>query len=155
MIRIAAYKGKSWVSKGIRWQTWSDYSHVAIILGTDEIIEAWQGSDEVRVIKNLSDGHSPGTEVDVYSVPMTFSQEIKFKKVARSLVGAEYDYAGIAGFLVRQHFENSEKYFCSELFAHCCKETGLDYFRYIDAHKVSPGRSVLGHFDKLHTIRTV
>ena len=155
MIRVAAYKGKSWVSKAIKWQTWGNYSHIGIILPDGKIVEAWQGTNNVRIINHLGDGHAKGTEVDIYHVPMTDEQEHKFTQEALSCVGKKYDYWGIVGFLARKHYANDDKFFCSELFAHCCKVAGTPYFRFVEPYKVSPQRAVLGIFHKVDTVVTL
>ena len=117
MIRIAQYKGKSWVSKIIKAVTRGEYSHTAIMLADDEIIEAWQGCNRVRVIKNISDGHKAGTPVDIYAIPMTMSEEVIFRRRVRGKVGTKYDYMGLMAFLFnRARWDRKGKVFCSELF---------------------------------------
>jgi hypothetical protein len=41
-MRIALYQGKSLISRAIRWQTRSQYSHAAFLLDDGSLIEAWQ-----------------------------------------------------------------------------------------------------------------
>lgn len=41
-MRIALYQGKSAISRLIRWQTRSQYSHAAFLLDDGSVIEAWQ-----------------------------------------------------------------------------------------------------------------
>lgn len=138
MIRIAQYKGKSLTSKLIKFVTWGKYSHTAIMLEDDLIVEAWQGSNSVRIIKSLSDGHKPGTEVDIYSVRMGKNQEKIFRKFVLDQVGVPYDYWGIHGFLWRKNRQNPNNWFCSELFAGGCKAARVLLLNNKEPHQISP-----------------
>jgi len=58
----------------------------------------------------------------------TVDKETYYKIVAEcdSLVGAKYDYAGVAGFVWSEVKQNSSKWFCSEVCAHIIKKHKLD-----------------------------
>jgi uncharacterized protein YycO len=137
-IEIAQYKGKSWISRAIKFVTWGQYSHTAIILGNGSIVEAWQGSNSVRVIKHISDGHKPGTPVDIYSVRMGAEQERVFREFIASQIGKKYDFWGIAGFLRRKDLQRGESWFCSELFAAGCEKAGVKLLNNVRPSQVSP-----------------
>jgi uncharacterized protein YycO len=135
MLQIAAYRGKSLVSKLIRWQTRSVYSHIAVhftedvwverghgsrLIAAGSVIEAWKGG--VRLAKSLSDAHEPGTVVDLfnYHEPLTPAEEMIGAEFLLSQLGKDYDYAAIVRFLTREPAERWEvnrktKWFCSEL----------------------------------------
>ena len=138
MIKIAQYKGKSFVSRLIKFITWGQYSHTAIILGDGRIVEAWQGSNSVRVIPSLSDGHKPGTHIDVYKITMGRRQEILFTNFVLAQVGKKYDLWGILGFLWRKDLQRSESWFCSELFAAGCKAADIRLLNNREPSQVSP-----------------
>lgn len=137
-IRVAQYKGTSLVSRAIKFVTWGKYSHTAIMLDNDYIIEAWQGSNCVRVIGSLSEGHKPGTPVDIYSVRMGSDQERKFREFVEGQVGKKYDFWGIAGFLRRKDLQRGESWFCSELFAAGCEHAGVTLLNNVRPAQVSP-----------------
>ena len=119
-IKIAQYKGKSFTSKVIKRVTKGEYSHTAIILEDGRIIEAWQGCNKVRVISDLSEGHSPGTPVDIYNVSMNSAQKKRFTEFVEAQIGKKYDYKGLVGFYFNSGVQNEDKWFCSELFAAAC-----------------------------------
>jgi len=137
-IKIAQYKGKSFFSRIIRFMTWGEYSHTAIMFSEVEIIEAWQGSNAVRVIKSLAEGHKSGTPVDIYRVEMTDAQEHLFRQFITRQVGKKYDFKGIFGFLVRKNAHKKERWFCSELFAAGCEASGVELLNNVLPHQVSP-----------------
>ena len=138
MIKIAQYKGKSWVSKAIKFVTRGQYSHTAIMLADDCIVEAWEGSNSVRVIESLAEGHKPGTPVDIYSVRMGSEQERVFREFVLAQVGKKYDYWGIFGFLRRKDLQRGESWFCSELFAAGCEKAGVTLLKNVRPSQVSP-----------------
>lgn len=137
-IKIGQYKGKSFISRAIKFATWGKYSHTAIILDDNYIVEAWQGSNSVRVIKSLSDGHKPGTPVDIYSARMGSEQERIFRAFVEAQVGKKYDFWGIAGFLRRKDLQRGESWFCSELFAAGCEKAGITLFNNLRPSQTSP-----------------
>ena len=138
-IQIAQYKGKSLTSRIIRFITWSEYSHTAIILAEDTIVEAWEGCNQVRIVSSLSEGHTAGTTVDIYDIRMGTKQEEKFREFIAEQVGKKYDYWGILGFLRRRDLERGESWFCSELFAAACQEAGVVLLHNCRPAQTSPG----------------
>ena len=138
MIKIAQYKGKSLTSKGIKFVTRGPYSHTAIMLEDDCIVEAWHGSNSVRIIESLSDGHTPGTPVDIHSVRMGSEQERIFREFVLAQVGKDYDQWGIVGFLSNRDLQRGESWFCSELFAAGCEKARVALLNNVRPSQVSP-----------------
>ena len=138
MIRIAAYKGKSFASRLIKLVTGGEYSHVAIMLSDNEIVEAWSSSNKVRVISSLSDGHTAKTPVDIYELPMTELQETRFISGLRSYIGVKYDWMGLVAYLFGRNMQVEKKVFCSELVGIMCHKTPLKFFKDIPSYKLSP-----------------
>jgi uncharacterized protein YycO len=134
---IALYKGKSALSRAIRWRTWSEYSHAAWVLDDGSVIEAWK--DGVRHVLNIQSQHTPGTEVDLFTLNLTTAQKWAIQDFLIRQVGKPYDYGAILGFLTRAKSENPEKWFCSELIFAACQSAGIELLKRIPAWKVSPG----------------
>ncbi len=154
-IRIAQYKGSSIISRVIKFISWGAYSHTGIILGDGLIVEAWQGSNSVRVIKSLSDGHKPGTPVDIYSVRMGVEQERLFTEYVEAQIGKKYDYWGIWGFLRRKDLQRGESWFCSELFAAGCEKAGVSLLNNLLPSQTSPSMITRSPITKLIERRIV
>ena len=134
---IARYKGKSVLSRAIRWRTWSEYSHADWVLDDGSVIEAWKGG--VRHVMNIQSQHTPGTEVDLFTLNLTTVQKWAIQDFLIRQVGKPYDYGAILGFMTRAKSENSDKWFCSELIFTACQSAGVELLKRIPAWKVSPG----------------
>ena len=140
MVKIAQYRGISLTSKLIKLATRGSYSHTAIMLGDGRIVEAWQGCNKVRVTKSLSDGHKPGTAVDIYTIPFKEAQEEMFTRYINSRIGNGYDYWGlVAFFLNKRKWNRKGKDFCSELFYNGCITANYQMFSpVLEGWQVSP-----------------
>ena len=156
MIQIAAYQGTSFVSRLIRWQTRSCYSHIAVrftediwvnrgggresLINAGAVIEAWKGG--VRLVPTLSASHTPGTRVDLLEFvnPLTYAEEQAVAAFLLSQVGKGYDYLAIIRFLTREpmNYWNKKKWFCSELTFESSLTAGRDLLARIPAWKVPP-----------------
>lgn len=148
---ILLYKGKSFISWRIKMATLSLYSHAAWLKTTpalrehirqaaftgkisDDIklavinagcIEAWHVGKGVRETFSLREGHTEGTEIDVYDIPGL--DEFKFSLVEQRLrreLGKPYWFRGILYARFNTFFkhkpeldENKEpkEWFCSML----------------------------------------
>lgn len=64
-LRVALYLGRSWLSRSIEWITWSDYSHSALILPDNTVIEAW-GRHGVVHHADIAEFHDPATCIHIY-----------------------------------------------------------------------------------------
>ena len=156
MIQIAAYQGTSFISRLIRWQTRSVYSHIAVrftkdiwvkrgggresLINAGAVVEAWNGG--VRQVRNLSAAHTPGTRVDLFEfvIPLSETEEQAFAAFLLSQVGKGYDYRAIFRFITRAPINhwNKTKWFCSELAFEACLTAGRDLLARTAAWKVPP-----------------
>lgn len=112
-LKILAYRGKSLISRAIRFQTRSNYSHIAVSLPDGSVIEAWHVGG-VRHVKNASVGHTPGTQVDVFDIAADYDQAAVIAYL-KSQVGKKYDFRSILRFISRRDDAHNDKFFCSEL----------------------------------------
>jgi len=132
--RILLFKGRGVVSRCIRWQTRSEYSHAALMLKDGSIVEAWQG-EGVRTTR-LKDW----CNVDVFGVrEMTDSQWAIAIEYALEQVGKGYDYWGCVRFVSRRRLPENDKWFCSELVFAALQRAGISLLHRIRADEVSPG----------------
>lgn len=150
-MRIALYQGKSPISRLIRWQTRSPYSHAAFLLDDGSVIEAWQpcvreisparhSSLATRHFAALSRQHTPGTTVDIFKfvAPLTADENRQLEFLARRDVGTPYDYRGIIRFLTRQRDGRSRRLFCSEQVFARCRQIGRPLLERTEAWRVPP-----------------
>jgi hypothetical protein len=131
-LKFIAFKGKSIVSKAIRYFTRSrDYSHVAILMPDSKLIEAWdhqgwgQWTDYSTIAK-----HTKGTKYEIWELEVS-------EEAAAHCMGyyqhhadlkTPYDYFGVAGFIFKKTTRHSKKkLFCSELcITPLCEAKGWD-----------------------------
>lgn len=154
-MRIALYQGKSFISRLIRWQTRSQYSHAAFLLDDGSVIEAWQPCvreivpaglnrlSPMRHIAALSKQHTPGTTVDIFEfcAPLSRDENRMLEHFARREVGAPYDYASIIRFCTREKdrvYGKSKSVFCSELVFACCANIGRHLLERTEPWRVPP-----------------
>lgn len=136
-MKIALYQGKSIISKLIKWKTRGVYSHASIIFSDGKVLEAWQGSNSVRYINNISDGHSEGTPVDIFKIDCDVDEE-SARKYADSLIGKKYGFWTIVQFLIGTSGDDKNKWICSELALDVVRKGGVGLLARVDAYKVSP-----------------
>lgn len=125
---IRGYKGRGAGSGLIKWFTRGDYSHNSLVFEFNdrrEEVESIQGSGVIK--------HEPvpfeNADFDEYLIPVSDAQVRKAYKLSSSLLGAKYDWSGIAGFLLRSKKLTDEKWFCSELAAYVCYKVGYPLSR--------------------------
>ena len=112
MMKILAYQGKSFISKLIRWQTRSKYSHIAVELDDGTIVEAWASYGVIH--NSFSYAHKPGTPVDVYRIKGLLDS-VKAEEFLLEQVGKKYDWKSVFRFLWHTPASKNDKWFCSEL----------------------------------------
>lgn len=136
LVRVALFRGRGILSALIRWQTWSNYSHAALVLPDGSIVEAWHRGPGVRK-KQLTDMKG----VDIFSVKGLTAEQSKIAKgFALDQIGQKYDYFGVLRFLNRRKVSDNGKWFCSELVYAAFKEAGVHLLsKDTDPSRVSPG----------------
>jgi len=151
---ILLYKGKSWVSKTIRWRTWGDYSHAAWWLRDGTVIESWHKggvthSDSPATI------HKPGTEIDVFDFRCSVGARPDLAEAfLLQQVGKKYDFRPvISGFTFRLNREDPDKWFCSELDNAAAIANRTRLFSRIPNHKIDP--SFLSYSRELVHVGTI
>jgi hypothetical protein len=139
-MRIALYQGISLISRLIRWQTRSKYSHAAFLLDDDSVIEAWTPC--VRHVKSLSAQHTPGTRVDIFShaEPLSLAAQHRLLCLLQDDIGIPYDYQAIFRFLTRQRPPHwiRRRLFCSEQVFQRCQSIGRPLLFRTEAWRVPP-----------------
>ena len=109
---ILFVRGNSCISKIINYVD-GPYSHVALALSDDTILEA-QRFTESRIVKNYH------VDYDVYRLKLTDEQRDMLVECALRLIGRDYDYTQVFGTLFNRLFRiarknNRNKFICSEL----------------------------------------
>lgn len=152
-MRIALYQGTSLISRLIRWQTRSLYSHAAFLGDDWSVVEAWQPC--VRLVHDLSQQHTPGTRVDIFSFrdELTRADANNLWELALHDCGTPYDYSAVLRFITRkpEARRSKAKLFCSEQVFSRCALVGRHLLERTEAWRVPPdwiARSPLLKFDE-------
>ena len=138
-IIIAQYYGKSFISRLIRWRTWSKVSHTAA-LSVDEkyVYEAWhRGGAQKSPWDNQP--HTKGTKVDLFKVYCTQEEADRFYNYLESHMGTKYNFKAIIGFIFRIKWMSKAAMFCSQLVFKAGLHMPRKFLKRIDPFKVSPG----------------
>ena len=173
---IGYFRGKSFVSKCIRWRTWGSFSHVAWIVERDiwiqlapgkklfvprgTIYESWhrkaKGAKRNGARKGIAgDLHKPGTLVDLYKVNLSKKQEekliIALELWARDPKAKYALRAVLVGFSLRKNSaHNKHHIFCSDLLMHAFIAANFRFLINIKPFKTSPVD--MSHSPKQHFI---
>lgn len=169
MIGIALYRGVSMVSRLIRFQTRSEYSHAAFILLGDDVragdgvagprsrvFEAWHvgGVDGWHA---ASKRHTPGTQVDVFRLDpeLTPAEEQELLAWLDLQRGKRYDFRGVWRFVSRKEPDYTKRWFCSALVFGGLAHVGRRTLERIQANCVSPALLALStHLAKVDQFTT-
>lgn len=135
-MKILLYQGVSAVSRLIRLQTRSIYSHAAVELDSGMVIEAWHNG--VDLATHYCENHTQGTLVDVFNVAATAKQIEQAACFFFQQLGKKYDFRGVARFLSRRDEPADDRWFCSELVAAGFQQAGIDLLARIPPSHVSP-----------------
>lgn len=137
-VTVALFQGPGLVSRLIRWQTRSAYSHAAIVLPNNSVYESREGIG-VRQLPRLEPKN--GEQIDFFAVEVTETQLAEITEFLKRQLGKRYDWTMVARFITRRQESRStsDKWFCSELVFAAFKVAGVILLRDTDPWEVSPG----------------
>jgi uncharacterized protein YycO len=109
---VRLYRGKSIISKLIKWQTRGEFTHAAIIIG-GELYEA----KEFKGVQTRSTTEPKDTDYEDFIVEASALQEDQALEFVKRQLGKPYDYTMVIRFITHQSQEtrkSSGVWFCSE-----------------------------------------
>lgn len=131
---IGLHRGKGFISKAIKWQTRSEYSHASFIFSDGKVFESREGKG-VRFLNYMP----PDQDVDYYEIlGLDEDTEQKIKAWCLGKIGEAYDYSGVFRFISRRRYRDNNKWFCSEIVFHALKIHGIVLLNYIESWETSP-----------------
>ena len=120
-IKFLAYKGTDWLARVIRWQTQSEYSHIAYIYNKEHTIEVWPDSFKELFncrwkIRKIFQGYKQGDEYEIWSLKVSDAQFVIIDNFFVSLVkmNTKFDYVAGFGLFTKWNKQKENQYFCSE-----------------------------------------
>lgn len=120
----------------IRLVTWSDWSHVAIVLG-DRVIEATLSHGGVKeTTLDVFQSRAKSwciMEYDCYVAPENIFNAAKLEE------GKKYDWTALIGIIVHnRNWQEDDAWFCSELVAYAFAQAGNPLFQSEEIHRITP-----------------
>lgn len=116
----------------IRALTWSAWSHAAIIDG-DEVIEATWPRVRIAPLSEVLAKHPSWTIID-----LPCGNPAAVIAAARSQIGKPYDLRAVLGLALHRNWQDSARWFCSELVAWAFDAGGSALFRADAVQRVTP-----------------
>lgn len=128
MITVQFSRKRDPFSALIRWFTWSQYSHVDLVLPDGRLL----GATALRGV----DIREPE---DFEAVKrFTVDAPTDVLKLASLQVGKPYDWPGIFGIVGRHDWQDPSRWFCSELVAWAFQSAGVPLLRGDRSHRITP-----------------
>jgi len=132
----------SWL---IRMVTWSEYSHVDLVLDEDLLIGAIAGDgvvlakakDRLAISSRAVMMHIPVKEVDVSEA------------FAIGQLGKAYDWLGVIGIGLKRNWQEDDKWSCAELVASVLAAGGQRPFDSKFYHRITPQQLLMLNFEKV------
>jgi uncharacterized protein YycO len=138
---VCLHRGTSLVSRLIRWQNRSDYSHASIVLPSGTHIESREGQGVLVHAKFTLT--NPTEQVDWFAVNgLTATHVDALVDFITAQAGKAYDWPMVFGFISRSRVEGHEsggKWFCSELVFAALEAAGRPLLARTEAWEVAPG----------------
>lgn len=144
---IQLHKGSSIVSRLIKWQTRSQYSHASVwfVAGDDiaggTVIESVEGHG-VRALPadRFAQDRAEG-RISVYAIPtLTTTQARAVRDYMTTEIGRKYDWRAVFKFITRRTHGSDDRWFCSELVFAAFQHAGVTLFNGTEAWAVWPGQ---------------
>lgn len=140
-VYVCLHRGTSVVSRLIRWQNRSDYSHASLMLPMGQHIESREGKGVLWHREFTLT--NPTEKVDFYAVNGLDAEALdKLHAFLAAQKGKAYDWPMVFGFVSRSRTEGHEsggKWFCSELVFAALAAAGVPLLARTDAWEVAPG----------------
>ena len=131
----------SWL---IRFVTWSEYSHVDIILHDQSLIGAIAPNG---VVKHSMDKRlSMASKALIMELPVNSFQDAK--AYALSQLGKKYDWLGVIGIGLHRNWQEEDKWSCAELVAKVLSEGGQKPFDSKFYNRITPQDLLMLNFKK-------
>src|SRR5688572_30038297 len=126
-MKVVLFKGKGLVSRLIRWQTRSEYSHAALLLEDGTLIESREG----KGVQAIANWQRPENAVlfEVKGLQEEWARGAR--EFLSAQIGKKYDWLMVARFVSRRQEKRSTsgKWFCSELVFAALQKAGVALLR--------------------------
>lgn len=132
----------SWL---IRAVTWSEYSHVDLILDDTQLIGAIAGDGVV--LNKVNERLAISSKAVVMHVPV--SDIPASEAFAIGQLGKQYDWLGVIGIGLKRNWQEDDKWSCAELVASILAAGGQRPFDSKFYHRITPQQLLMLNFEKI------
>jgi len=127
-------------SATVRFMTWSEFSHVAVLTPSGTVLEAvFPRVREVPLIQYLAE------QGETWAVDRPCADPVAALAWGRSQIGKRYDLLALVGVAVHRDWHRDDRWFCSEFMAAMFEKGGSPLFRAGALDHVFPQHSWLLH----------
>lgn len=134
----------------IRAVTWSDYSHVDIVL-PEGLLGVQIDGVKIRPFDYCP--RAKALYMDAHH--MSDGQEKKFYDFARAQINKPYDFGAVFGDLIHHDWRNPNKWYCSELPFAAAVYANAPFLNESEVDRVTPGLLMLSPYLEEHSIHQV
>lgn len=132
----------SWL---IRMVTWSEYSHVDLVLDDELLIGAIAGDGVV--LGKVKERLAASSKAVVMKIPV---KEIEVSEAfAIGQLGKKYDWLGVIGIGLKRNWQEDDKWSCAELVASILAAGGQRPFDSKFHHRITPQHLLSLNFEKV------
>lgn len=128
-IKLRFVTNESFISKLIRFFTWSKFSHIDYVFDNGSCYSAMPNG----VSFNDNDCYEL---IEYYELEVV--NKIELEKFLYSQSGKPYDWKAIFGFIFRKNWSSDDKWFCSELIAAAVEVGGIKLFKNTTMDRITP-----------------
>lgn len=133
MIVLRFEGGTGVVGRMIRLATWSWCSHVDVEAPDGGLVGAMPGQGVVRRPAPFDVGR-----VERYALDLEPETERQVRAALAGQIGKPYDWPGILGWALRRDWQDTDRWFCSELIAWAFAQAGHPLLRAADVWRITP-----------------
>ena len=132
------------LSRLIRWQTRSQYSHASVWFTDGKllnfVIESIQGRGVREIPGTYHDAARVKEDIHLYEVKtLTLAQKVDIYHYMQKELGKKYDWVHVFMFIWRGKGAHDEKWYCSEIIFEAFRSAGVTLLNNVRAWEVSPG----------------
>lgn len=132
----------SWL---IRFVTWSEYSHVDIVIDDHYLIGSVAGDGVV--INSINYRLDKASKAVVMNLPVkSIDDAVSY---AKSQIGKGYDWWGVIGIGLKRDWQDDDKWSCAEFVAAVAKHSGQKPFDSKFYHRITPQHLLMLNFEKV------
>lgn len=133
-VQIVLADTKGPFARIIKWNTWSEWAHAALVIDDGRIMEAtFQGGVHVSSLQSLKDRSRKGV---ILECPVKSAKDVIANAV--SLLGLPYDTLGALGLGMHRNWQESDAFWCSEAVYYAIHKAGNRYFRAEAMSRITP-----------------